>query len=116
MSTKDQILSAALHGEALLAAKRPELQPLIDHLREVAQSRDDIRTECVGVMAGSWFASPGGGCRSTEPALTQGIKRQPGNGSSESEKYIVFFDHTDIDQDHAGTICTSAYCRNRTVA
>jgi hypothetical protein len=56
MSTKDQILSAALHGEALLAAKRPELQPMIDHLREVAQSRDDIRTECVGVMAGSWFA------------------------------------------------------------
>jgi hypothetical protein len=37
MSTKDQILSAELHGEALLAAKRPELQPLIDHLREAAQ-------------------------------------------------------------------------------
>jgi hypothetical protein len=29
MSTKDQILSSALHGEALLTARRPELQPLI---------------------------------------------------------------------------------------
>ena len=57
MSTKDQTLSAELHGEALLAAKRPELQPLIDHLREVAPGRDDIRTECAGVIAGSWFAS-----------------------------------------------------------
>jgi len=56
MSTKDQILSSALHGEALLTAKRPELQPLIDHLREIAQGRDDIRTECAGVIAGSWFA------------------------------------------------------------
>jgi hypothetical protein len=26
MSAKDQILSAEIHGEALLAAKRPELQ------------------------------------------------------------------------------------------
>jgi hypothetical protein len=49
MSTKDQTLSSALHGEALLMSKRPELQPLIDHLREVAQGRDDIRTECAGV-------------------------------------------------------------------
>jgi hypothetical protein len=45
MCTADQTLSAKLHGEALLTAKRPELQPLIDHLREVAQGRDDIRTE-----------------------------------------------------------------------
>jgi hypothetical protein len=58
MSTKDQILSAALHGEALLTAKRPELQPLIDHLREEAQGRDDIRTECAGVITGWWFSSP----------------------------------------------------------
>jgi hypothetical protein len=56
MSTKDQILSAELHGEALLTAQRPELQPLIDHLREVAKGRDDSRVECVGVIAGSWFA------------------------------------------------------------
>jgi hypothetical protein len=60
MSTADQTLSAALHGEALLTAKRPELQPLIDHLREVAQGRDDIRTECAGVIAGWWLA---GGAR-----------------------------------------------------
>jgi hypothetical protein len=57
MSTKDQTLSSELHGEALLAAKRSELQPLIDHLREAAQGRDDIRTECAGVIAGAWFAS-----------------------------------------------------------
>ena len=59
MSTKDQIMSAELHGEALLAAKRPELQPLIDHLREVAQGRDDIRIECAGTIAGAWFAGIG---------------------------------------------------------
>jgi hypothetical protein len=58
MSTEDQTLSAALHGEALLTARRPELQPLIDHLREVAQGRDDIRTECAGVIGGCWFAGP----------------------------------------------------------
>jgi hypothetical protein len=57
MSTKDQILSSELHGEALLTARRPELQPLIDHLREVAQGRDDIRVECAGILAGSWFSS-----------------------------------------------------------
>jgi hypothetical protein len=50
MLTKDQILSSERGGEALLTAKRPELQPLIDHLREVAQGRDDIRTECAGVF------------------------------------------------------------------
>ena len=58
MSTKDQTLSAALHGEALLTARRPELQPLIDHLREAAQGRDDLRTECAGIIAGAWFSSP----------------------------------------------------------
>ena len=57
VSTKDQVLSAELHGEALLTAKRPELQPLIDHLREVARGRDDIRTECAGTIAGAWFSS-----------------------------------------------------------
>ena len=59
MSTKDQILSSALHGEALLTARRPELQPLLDHLREVAQGRDDMRIECAGTIAGSWFAGIG---------------------------------------------------------
>jgi hypothetical protein len=37
-------LSAALHGEALFTAQRPELSAPIDHLREVAEGRDDIRT------------------------------------------------------------------------
>ncbi len=69
MSTEDQILSAALHGEALLTAQRPELQPLIDHLREVAQGRDDIRTECAGVIAGSWFA----GARRGEELVAAGL-------------------------------------------
>jgi hypothetical protein len=58
MSTKDQILSSMLHGEALLRARRPELEPLIAELRELAAGRDDIRTECAGTIAGSWFASP----------------------------------------------------------
>ena len=57
MSTKDQVLSSELHGEALLTARRTELQPLIDHLREVAQGRDDIRVECAGTIAGTWFSS-----------------------------------------------------------
>jgi hypothetical protein len=52
MSTKDQVLSSELHGEALLTARRPELQPLIDHLREVAQGRDDIHVECAGIIVG----------------------------------------------------------------
>jgi hypothetical protein len=70
MSTKDQTLSAPLHGEALLAARRPELQPLIDHLREIAQGRDDIRTECAGVVAGSWFA---GAARRGEDLIAAGL-------------------------------------------
>src|SRR5215208_5380109 len=59
MSTADQVHSSMLHGEALLRAKRSELQPLIDELSELTAGRDDIRVECAGTMAGSWFASPG---------------------------------------------------------
>src|SRR5918993_931690 len=59
MSTKDQVMSAMLHGEALLRARRPELEPLLGELRELAAGRDDIRVECAGTIAGSWFASPG---------------------------------------------------------
>ena len=55
----DQTLFTALHGESLLAAKRAELQTLIDHLRGLAQGRNDIRVECAGVIAGSWFAGAG---------------------------------------------------------
>ena len=36
MSTKDQTLSAELYGEALLTARRPELQPLIELVVEPA--------------------------------------------------------------------------------
>jgi hypothetical protein len=57
VSTKDQTLSSERHGEALITARRPELQPLIDHLREVAQGRNGIRVECAGTIAGSWFSS-----------------------------------------------------------
>jgi hypothetical protein len=70
MSTKDQILSSELHGEALLTARRPELQPLIDHLREMAQGRDDIRVECAGILAGGWFAS---GARRGEDLIAAGL-------------------------------------------
>ena len=59
MSTKDQSFSAMLHGEALLRAQRPELDPLLTELRELAAGRDDIRVECAGTIAGSWLASPG---------------------------------------------------------
>jgi len=45
MSTKDQVLSARLHGEALLRAQRPELEPFMADLREIAAGRDDIRVE-----------------------------------------------------------------------
>jgi hypothetical protein len=58
MSTKDQTFSAMLHGEALLRAKRPEMAPLVAELRELSQGRHDIRTECAGIIAGSWFAKP----------------------------------------------------------
>jgi hypothetical protein len=59
-----------LHGEALLTAKRPELEPLIDHLREAAQGRDDIRVECAGTIAGSWFSS---GARRSEELIAAGL-------------------------------------------
>jgi hypothetical protein len=59
MSTKDQVLSAKLHGEALLRAQRPELEPLMADLREIAAGRDGIRVECAGTIPGSWFGSPG---------------------------------------------------------
>ena len=58
MGTNDQILSAKLHGEALLRAQRPELEPLMADLREIAAGRDDIRVECAGTIAGLWFGSP----------------------------------------------------------
>ena len=49
-------IELALHGEALLMARRPELRPLIDQLAEQTQGRDDISMECAGVIARSRFA------------------------------------------------------------
>lgn len=46
-------------------ARRPELRPLIDHLREQAQRRDDIRTECAGVIVGSPVLPDGWGLDSS---------------------------------------------------
>jgi len=53
------MLSSALHGEALLTAQRPELQPLIDHLAERAQAPDDIQTEWPGTIRRSLVRQPG---------------------------------------------------------
>jgi hypothetical protein len=57
MSTRDQALSAALHGEALLAAQDPSMQPLLDRLAAVANGHDDARLETAGRIAGGWFAA-----------------------------------------------------------
>ena len=54
MSTADQILRSALHGEALRRVDRPEIRNLIAELAEIAQGRDDIRIECAGAVAGGW--------------------------------------------------------------
>ena len=97
MSTEDQILSSELHGEALLTARRPELQPLIDHLREVAQGRDDIRIECAGILAGSWFSSAGG----ASPPRHRALPRQHGLGLRPVRLLGVtgdmWEDHVDVD-------------------
>jgi hypothetical protein len=58
MSTKDQTFSSMLHGEAKVRAKRPELAHLVAELRELTGDRYDLRTECAGIIAGSWFARP----------------------------------------------------------
>ena len=58
MSTEDQTLSAALHGEALLLAGARELNGLIAQLEALANGHDDTRVECAGNMAGAWFAAP----------------------------------------------------------
>jgi hypothetical protein len=58
MSTPEQILSSALHGEALRRVDRPEIRALIAELAELAQGRDDVRTEAAGTLAGAWFAEP----------------------------------------------------------
>jgi hypothetical protein len=71
-----RLLSSALHGEALHMATRPELRPLIDHLREQAQGRDDIRAECAGIIAGSWFGKP---ARRGEDLIAAGLLKLAGH-------------------------------------
>jgi hypothetical protein len=57
MSTKDQTLSAALHGQALLAAQDARIQPLLDQLAAIANGHDATRLQTAGRIAGRWFAS-----------------------------------------------------------
>jgi hypothetical protein len=59
MSTKDQLLSVALHGTAMrYAAERRDLAESIAELREMANGRNDLLAEAAGIEAGSWYASP----------------------------------------------------------
>jgi hypothetical protein len=59
MSTKDQLLSVALHGTAMrYAAERRNLAESIAKLREIANGRDDILAEAAGIQAGAWYAWP----------------------------------------------------------
>ena len=86
MSTADQKLSSAITGEALLAAQRSELQPIIDQLAEVSQGRDDLRIEAAGNMAGAWFANPEAapqfGYDSSPPACSWSAGSTTGTSSS----------------------------------
>src|SRR5688572_3170963 len=57
---------------------------LIDHLREQAQGRNDITTECAGVIAGLWFAKP---ARRDEDLIAAGL--------------LMLVGHVDLDElDH----------------
>jgi hypothetical protein len=59
MSTKDQLLSVALHGTAMrYAAERRNLDECIEELRDMANGRDDILAEAAGIEAGAWYAWP----------------------------------------------------------
>ena len=58
MPIADHTHASALHGEALLQARRPELDALIAHLEALANGHDDTRVEVAGNMAGAWFAAP----------------------------------------------------------
>jgi hypothetical protein len=59
MSTKDKLLSVALHGTAMrYAAERRNLAEAIAELREIANGRDDILAEAAGIEAGAWYAWP----------------------------------------------------------
>jgi hypothetical protein len=52
MSTKDQLLSVALHGTAMrYAAEKANLAEAMTALREMAAGRDDILAETGGIAA-----------------------------------------------------------------
>lgn len=59
MPSADRLLYSTLHDGAMDAARRPEIAPIIAGLARAARRRDDIRTECAGVIAGCWWARPG---------------------------------------------------------
>jgi hypothetical protein len=58
LPTTDQILSSALHGEALLRARRSELEPFIAELKALARGRDDIRIRMGWHHCGGLDGSP----------------------------------------------------------
>jgi hypothetical protein len=59
MSTKDQLLSVALHGTAMrYAAERRSLDESIEELRQIADGRNDVLAEAAGIEAGAWYAWP----------------------------------------------------------
>jgi hypothetical protein len=59
MSTKDQLLSVALHGTAMrYAAERRNLAESIAELREIADGNDHVLGEAAGITVGSWYAWP----------------------------------------------------------
>jgi hypothetical protein len=51
MPTADQTHASALHGGALLQARRLELDALIAQLEALANGHDDTRVEAAGNMA-----------------------------------------------------------------
>jgi len=54
MSTKEQLLSVALHGTAMrYAAEKSNLAEAIEELREMAAGRDDVLAEAAGIEAGA---------------------------------------------------------------
>jgi hypothetical protein len=59
MSTKDQLLSVALHGTAMrYAAEKRDLAESIAELRQLADGNDDMLAEAAGIAAGAWYAWP----------------------------------------------------------
>jgi hypothetical protein len=58
MSTKDQLLSVALHGTAMrYATEKRDLASSAAGLREIADGRNDILAEAAGITSGAWCAT-----------------------------------------------------------